>query len=112
MEEKDKQLKSIFGQRWEPVRKWFYPTWLLYELSIRFYEYAMQVQIYFIEHLENFTSFVGEIGIQTAAIFSGVATFIICTVYLTTPTCFVFYKFFKTQNLTSNQFEIKIKKYF
>mgnify|MGYP003631819726 CR=1 FL=1 len=112
MEEKNKQLKSIFGSWWEAVRKWFYPTWLLYELSIRFYDYAIAVYNYFIKQQDYLASYIGEIGALISAVFSSVATFIICTAFLTVPACFLLYRFFKTENLSATPFEDTIKKYF
>ncbi|GAA4303446.1 hypothetical protein [Aestuariibaculum suncheonense] len=111
MEEKNEQLKSIWGKWWEPIRKWFYPSWLFYELSIQFYVYSTDVHNYFIEQQDCFTSFIGEIGTQILALFSGVVTFVICTIFLTIPACFILYKFFKIENLTSTLFEEKMKKY-
>ncbi|MCH7407905.1 hypothetical protein MM239_00730 [Belliella sp. DSM 111904] len=108
----NKQLKSIFGKWWQPVRKWFYPSWLLYELSIRFYDYAIAVYFYFIDMQGNFTSYIGDIGLHTSAIFFSLATFIICSIFLTVPACFVLYRFFNTGGLTSTQFESKIKPLF
>lgn len=112
MEEKDIQLKSIFGKWWEPVRKWFYPTWLLYELSIRFYDYAKAVLNYFIEYQEYFASYLGVGGSQITAVLCSVATFIICTFFLTVPSCYMLYYFFNRENLTATSFELKLKKYF
>jgi len=112
MEEKNKQLKSIWGKRWEPIRKWFYHAWLFYELSTRFYHYAVAVPDYFIEHQHYFVPYIGEIGFQISVGFCSVATFIICSAFLTVPTCFLLYRFFKTKNLTATAFEVKIKKYF
>lgn len=112
MEEKNKQLKSIWGKWWEPIRKWFYPTWLLYETSIRFYDYAQSVHNYFITQQDTMASYIREMGTQTLSIFCSVATFSICTAFLTLPVCFVLYKFFQTQNLTGTEFEEKIKTYF
>lgn len=112
MEEKNSQLKSIIGKWWESVRKWFYPTWLLYELSIRFYDYAIAVHSYFIGRQNYFASYIGEVGCQISAIFFGLATFIICTAFLTLPASFLLYTFFRTKNLTTNHFEDQIKKYF
>ncbi len=112
MEENNKQLRSIFGKWWESSRKWFYPAWLLYELSARFYDYAIGVQNYFIEQQDYFTLYIGEIGTQTLAIFCSVVTFVICTAFLTIPACFVLYKFFKIKNLSDSRFEEKFKIYF
>ncbi|GGX06623.1 hypothetical protein [Aquimarina muelleri] len=112
MKENNKQLISIFGKWWEPIRKWFYPTWLLYELSVRFYDYAVDVHNYFIEKQGYFVSYIGEIGTQTLAVFCSIATFVICTAFLTVSACFILYKFFKIKNLTDVKFEEKIKKYF
>jgi hypothetical protein len=108
MEENNKQLKSIWGKWWEPIRKWFYSAWLLYELSIRFYDYAVSVHQYIMEQ----QSYLAEIYIQPIAIFLSVATFIICSFYLTIPTCFILYRFFTKNNFTNKTFENKIKKYF
>lgn len=112
MEENNKPLKSIWGQWWEPIRKWFYPAWLTYETSIRFYDYTQSVHKCFIEQEDYIASYMGEIGTQALDIFSSVATFAICTAFLTVPACFVLYKFFKTENLTGTQFEQKLKTFF
>lgn len=111
MEEKNNQLQSIFGKWWEPVRKWFYPAWLIYETSIRFYEYAQSVHNKFIIQQDYIASFIGKMGVHILDIFCCLATFSICTFFLTVPTCFVLYKFFKIENLTNTQFEERIKIY-
>ncbi len=108
MEENDIQLTSIWGKWWEPIRKWFYPIWLLYELSIRFNDYALAVHQYIMVQ----QNYLGEITIQIFAVFFGIVTFIICTSYLTVPTCLTLYKFFTKNDSTSTRFEQKTKKYF
>jgi len=95
------QKHSIWGSYWEPVRKWFYPSWLLYELSYRFYQYAIATNQY-IEQISN----------QPLAVFSAVVAFLICTLFLTVPTCFILYTFFKAENLTNTSIEKKLKRYF
>ena len=105
MKEKNKELQSIWGKRWIPIRKWFYPGWLIYETSTRFYDYAQAVHIYFIEQ----QNYIGTISTQTVAIFCGISTFAICTLFLTVPACFILYYFFKTVNLSNTPFEEKIK---
>ncbi len=112
MEENTKQLKSIWGKWWEQFRKWFYPSWLLYETSIRFYDYTQSVHHYFTKQQDYTISYIGEIGTQILGIFCSVSTFIICTAFLTVPTCFLLYKFFKIENLTGTRFEEKIKPFF
>ncbi len=107
MEAKNNQLKSIWGKWWLPIRKWFYPVWLIYELSIRFYEYSEITYRFFISG-----DYIGELGLQLLAVFSGIATFVICTFFLTAPASFVLYKFFKANNLPDAQFEQKLKVYF
>lgn len=101
MEEKNKQIHSIWGKWWESIRKWFYPAWLIYETSYRFNEYSISVYKYF-----------GETENHTLAITASIATFIICTAFLTVPTCFTLYKFFKIDNLTNSLFEDKMKRFF
>ena len=108
MEKNNKQLKSIWGKWWESIRKCFYPAWLVYETSIRFYGYGQSVHDYFMMQQE----YVGEIGAQTSAIFFSVATFVICVAFLTLPAAFLLYQFFQIENLTSTLLEEKIKKYF
>lgn len=108
MERNTKKLRSIWGKWWEPLRKWFYPVWLIYETSIRFYDYAQAVHIYIVEQLSS----IGEIGVQAAAIFCAIATFAICTVFLTAPACFVLYKLFETENLSNTPLEEKTKPIF
>ncbi|RYH72148.1 hypothetical protein EVU94_13855 [Flavobacteriaceae bacterium 144Ye] len=107
MEDLNSQQKSVFGTWWEPIRKWFYPAWLIYETSIRFYEYSLGVCNYFITQQES----IGELFAQILAITCGLATFLICSFYLTVPTCIILYKFFKEDKLT-HPFLHKIKKYF
>ncbi|WP_103070138.1 hypothetical protein [Aquimarina sediminis] len=112
MEENNKQLKSIWGKWWEPFRKWFYPSWLLYETTIRFSDYAHSIHTYFIQQQDNISSYIGEIGAQTLDVFCSILTFAICAAFLTLPACFVLHKFFKTDNLTGTQFENKMKPFF
>lgn len=112
MEEQNEQRKSIYGRRWEPIRKWFYSSWLIYELSIHFYGYAIAVHNYLIEQQGYFTSRLGEMGTQVSAIFCSVGAFIIYTFFLTVPAGFVLFKFFKTESLTGTELERKMKKYF
>ncbi|UZR99124.1 hypothetical protein [Chondrinema litorale] len=107
MEERYTQLKSIWGKWWEPIRKYFYPAWLIYETTVRFYEYSEATYLFFIT--ENY---IGELGSQSLAMFCSIATFVICSFFLTLPACFIFYKFFKLENLSGTQFESKIKKFF
>ncbi|MBW1298404.1 hypothetical protein GBO31_23090, partial [Aquimarina litoralis] len=64
MEEHSSKLKSIWGQWWEPFRKWLYPLWLLYETTIRFYEYALYTYYSIIDVPIE----INEIAIQTLAI--------------------------------------------
>jgi len=112
MEDKNKQKTQFFGKWWEPNRKWFYPTWLIYELSIRFYDYAIAVHQYFTQPPAFFASLLGEMDPQAFALLSSVFTFLICTIYLTVPSSYTLFKFFIIKNLTGNQFEDKMKKYF
>ncbi|MDN4165902.1 hypothetical protein QWY31_10335 [Cytophagales bacterium LB-30] len=104
--------KSIFGTWWEPIRKWFYPIWLIYELSVRFYAYSADAYSYFSGHQGYFYSLLGHTGAQLLAISVGMATFIICTFFLTIPSVYILYQFFKDENLTGTAFEGKMKFYF
>lgn len=111
MEEMNIQLKSIWGKWWEPIRKWFYPLWLAYETSFRFYQYALSVQTYYKEQHGDMARYLGEFGSQFLGVFCAVGTFAICTAFLTVPACFVLYRFFKSANLTSTPLEAKLKPY-
>ncbi len=108
MEVYKKHQKSILGSWWEPLRKWFYPTWLVYEASIRFYGYALDVHKYFIDQHD----YMGDTIAQTIAITCGIATFIICTFYLTVPACFTLYEFFKDDKPANIPLVNKLKVYF
>lgn len=108
MEENNKQLKSIWGSWWEPLRKWFYPAWLIYELSIRFYEYGQGVYMYFMGQQD----FLGGFTAQAIAILSSAATFVICSFYLTLPACFTLFRFFTLRDLTNSPLEERIKRLF
>lgn len=85
---------------WIPIRKWFYPLWLAYETTLRFYEYALSAEHYF-----------HTLGYPTLAIISSVISFAFCTVFLTFPACFILYKFFDTSNLTGTSLEARLKPY-
>lgn len=110
MKVKSKQTKSIWGRWWSPIRKWFYPSWLIYECSYRFYDYAIAVYAYFKNHQIDIASYIGETGAQSFNTICSVATFVICSGFLTIPACFVLYKFFKIENLTSTKFEERLKR--
>ncbi|WP_439490623.1 hypothetical protein [Algoriphagus sp.] len=112
MEENNKLPTSIWGKWWEPIRKWFYPGWLAYETSVRFYEYTKAVYHFFTRQQDFIAVYIGKIGSQTLTVFSSVATFAVCTAFLTVPACFVLYKFFKAENLTGTPFEEKLKPLF
>ncbi len=112
MEENNKQLKSIWGKWWESIRKWFYPAWLLYETSVRFYDYAQSTHHYFIEKQSSIASHIGDIGAQALSLFCSITSFSICFIFLTVPTCFILYKFFEIENLTATNFERRIKPFF
>lgn len=108
----EKQNNSIWGSWWTPLRKWVYPVWLLYEVSIRFYDYALSTYHYFEAFLKSITSLVGNTGVQVLSIASSILTFALCTAFLTIPTCFILYKFFKVGNLTNTSLEQRMKVYF
>ncbi|WP_272151445.1 hypothetical protein [Tenacibaculum aiptasiae] len=112
MENNNTQLKSIWGTWWEPIRKWFYPSWLIYETSIRFYSYSKPIYQYFIKQQVSISQYIGEIGTQVLGIFCSLSTFIICSVFLTLPASYLLFKVFKSENLTSTLFEQKLKSYF
>lgn len=100
MEVQHIQKRTIWGNRWEPLRKWVYPAWLLYELSYRFCQYAMDTYKY-----------IDEISTQTLAVSGAVLVFLICTAFLTVSSCFILFRFFKKENLTQTSFEVLTKRY-
>lgn len=102
------QLRSIWGKWWEPIRKWFYPAWLLYETTIRFYDYAISTHRYFITQQNTF----GEAGAQALSILGSIGTFLVCFGFLTIPGCIALFKFFKSGKVDRTSFEENIKKYF
>ncbi|WPR75755.1 hypothetical protein [Algoriphagus sp. NG3] len=112
MEENNKLPTSIWGKWWEPIRKWFYPGWLAYETSVRFYDYSQSAYHFFTRQQDFIAVYIGKIGNQTLTVFSSVATFAVCTAFLTIPACFALYQFFKTENLTGSPFEEKFKPWF
>ncbi|MDN5215072.1 hypothetical protein QQ020_23525 [Fulvivirgaceae bacterium BMA12] len=109
MEEQKNQKKSIWGRWWEPLRKWFYPAWLMYETSYRFYEYAQTVHQYFNTHRNDIGSYIGNTVAEILNTFCSGATFVGCSAFLTVPACFVLYKFFKEDNLSATRFEERLK---
>lgn len=112
MKEYNKQPKSIWGKWWEPLRKWFYPGWLIYETSVRFYAYAKSVHNYFIEQQDYLAIYIGKIATRALVLFCSVSTFAVCTVFLSVPACFLLYHFFKKENLTRTIYEEKLKPIF
>lgn len=109
---KQKQRKSIWGMWWEPFRKWFYPAWLIYEISVRFYDYSTEVHNYFRKNHSEIVLFTGEVGAQVLDALSSSITFIGCSVFLTIPASLALHQFFKTENLTGTRFEGKMKPIF
>ena len=112
MEAQNKQKKSILGTWWEPIRKWFYPSWLVYETSIRFYDYTQSVHNYIEKQHDYIASNIGEIGFLMLDVLCSISTFVICTAFLTIPACFLLYTFFKEDNLTGSKLEEKMKPFF
>ncbi len=112
MEAQKKHKKSIWGNWWVPIRKWFYPAWLIYEVTVRFYVYTLAIHQYFKNGDHNIASYIGEIGAQVLDILSSSITFIGCTAFLTIPSCYILYKFFEFDNLTNTRFEQRIKVFF
>ncbi|MFC5625662.1 hypothetical protein [Algoriphagus winogradskyi] len=112
MEENNKLPTSMWGKWWEPIRKWFYPGWLIYETSLRFYAYAISVYHYFLGDQEDLVFYIGKIATRALALFCSIFTFAVCTVFLTVPACFMLYHFFKTENLTGTFYEEKLKPIF
>ncbi|TYA84389.1 hypothetical protein [Seonamhaeicola marinus] len=110
MEAQNKQLESIWGKWWEPLRKWFYPAWLIYETFIRFYSYSEDVYNYLLNKQELIVSYIGKIGAQILSLFCTSLTFLICIVFLTVPTSFVLFRFFKSYNMTGTKLENRFKK--
>lgn len=110
MEKQQKKTTSIWGSWWMSIRKWFYLSWFVYEVSIRFYDYSIAVYFYFNDYLNNSVASLSEIGFQILAIISSFLTFTVCTVFLTVPICFLIFEFFKTTNLTNTLFEQKLKR--
>ncbi|AGA77018.1 hypothetical protein [Echinicola vietnamensis] len=103
---------SIWGKWWEPIRKWFYPTWLGYETSTRFYDYGQSVYNYLLAQQDQVVPDIGAVGARAMALSLSVATFTICSVFLSVPACFILYKFFEVPNLTSTPVESKLKTIF
>ncbi|SFS93158.1 hypothetical protein SAMN04487906_2174 [Zhouia amylolytica] len=111
MEATNKQLTSIWGPWWVPVRRWFYPAWLIYETSCRFYNYSIDVYLYIHHSQGGITTYIGDTATQVLAILGGLATFLICTAFLTAPTSFILFKFFEKEGLTGSILETQIKRF-
>lgn len=103
---------SIWGKWWEPIRKWFYTSWLAYEITARFYECSKNVKTFFANQEGFIADYFGKDGVKILADLSGALTFTICTAFLTIPACFALYQFFKKEDLTGSVFESKFKPWF
>ncbi len=112
MEENKIQLQSIWGKWWEPIRKWFYPAWLVYETSIRFYDYALSVHHYFKTQQDFLSAYIGEIGAQILNAFFSFSTFAICSAFLTIPASIALYQYFQVAKATNSPLESKLKTIF
>jgi len=108
MEESKIHLKSIWGRRWEPIRKWFYPAWLFYETTVRFYDYALSAY----QYVKIQEDYIGDLAAQVFSISASICTFLICFVFLTIPGCFALFKFFRSETTDNASFESQIKKFF
>ncbi len=106
------QLQSIWGAWWVPIRKWFYPAWLVYETAIRCYDYGLWVYHYFDPQAHSIIPYIGETASQVLAIVSGVVTFMICAVFLIVPASMTLFHFFNKANVTNTPLEHRLKKYF
>lgn len=106
------EKKSIWGAWWVPHRIWFYPVWLIYETSSRFYYYSEGVYFYLETHQESITPYLGEIGAQILYLLCSGLTFLICTAFLTVPAGYILYKLFKEVNLTQTRVEASMKMLF
>lgn len=102
-------MKSIWGNRWEPIRKWFYPVWLAYETTIRFYDYGLAVHCYIQEHQGFIMRLLGKMSVAVVDVICSGGTFIVCSVFLTLPACYILFNFFKKENLTGSDLETKLK---
>ena len=103
---------SLWGTWWTPLRRWVYPIWLAYEASYRFYEYSLSVHRYFSGHHYDISFYIGSIGATTLDVACSTLTFLVCTIFLTVPACFLLYNFFREDNLTKSIFEKRLKKIF
>lgn len=112
MKEKNHEQASIWGKWWLPVRKWFYSIWLGYELTTRFYEYALSVHSYFQSEHDYLAAQMGNMGHQLLDLFCSVSTFVVCTIYLTIPACYVLFRFFQEKKPTQTRFEARFKRIF
>lgn len=108
----ESQLQSIWGKWWEPIRKWFYPSWLIYETSIRFYDYARSVHNYVGLQQSYITSHIGEVATEFLAASCSISTFAVCSAFLTVPAGIALFNFFKEESVTNSPLERRIKTYF
>ena len=102
--------ESIWGSGWTHVRKWVYPTWLAYEASRRFADYAESVHNFLDARYEQIAQVVGNVGSQTLDVLASCGTFAACELLLTVPACIALYKFFEQDNLTDTKLERGLKR--
>jgi hypothetical protein len=110
MEEQSKPIQSVWGKWWMPVRKWFYPTWLTYEASYRFYDYSATVYHYIATQQKSISPFIGTLGTKVLGTISCLATFVICTLFLTIPASYLLYNFLDGKKTTTKRFEQQLKR--
>lgn len=109
----DKHIKkTIWGSWWEPMRKWFYPVWLAYELSLRFIDYSYSVYQYFSSEQNCIANCLGQLGTHVLNVFCTLSMFVVCSIFLTLPACYAMFHFFKADNLTSTKWEANAKMIF
>lgn len=112
MANQNSNLKSFLGPYWSSFRKWFYPAWLIYETSYRFYGYSLGVHEYLSVSQDSISVYIGAFGADALSLFCSVSTFLICTLFLTVPACVLLFQLFVHRNLTGLQIEERIKFYF
>lgn len=100
---------SIWGNWWIPVRKWFYPAWLCYETTYRFYDYALGTYEYVAQPSSQLLALLGSVATHGLALLCSTITFLICSAFLTVPACIILYHFFNTVDLTGTALEQKMK---
>lgn len=96
--------RSFYGSWWTSFRKYFYTAWFVYEISLRFYDYALDTQNFI---LMNVSFHSNDQSIWLGMVLGGL-TFVVCLFFLGYPGAIAIYKYFSKTEVEGGNVEKRI----